>query len=103
MKILIKLAIVIFFRYETDRSELVLGRLLCLEASSSKSGNLPLLSKCHESGGDQQWKITENSSTKIYNMAAGTCLSVDALRSNVPLTLSICSNTNLISWDLIAA
>lgn len=39
--------------YETDRSELVVGQLLCLEA---QSGKYPVINKCHESGGDQEWK-----------------------------------------------
>jgi hypothetical protein len=40
--------------YETEKSELVFGQLLCLEAQSS-SVSQPLLNKCHEMGGDQQW------------------------------------------------
>lgn len=40
--------------YETDKSELVFGQLLCLEAQTT-SLSKPLLSKCHEMGGDQQW------------------------------------------------
>lgn len=39
--------------FETDRSELVLGQLLCLEA---QSGSVPVLNKCHELGGEQEWK-----------------------------------------------
>lgn len=40
--------------YETDKSELIFGQLLCLEAQGS-SLSTPQLSKCHEMGGDQQW------------------------------------------------
>lgn len=40
--------------YETDKSEIVFGQLLCLEAQSA-SFSQPLLNKCHEMGGDQQW------------------------------------------------
>lgn len=40
--------------YETEKSELVFSQLLCLEAQSS-SVSKPLLNKCHEMGGDQQW------------------------------------------------
>lgn len=40
--------------YETDKSEIVFGQLLCLEAQSA-SFSVPLLNKCHEMGGDQQW------------------------------------------------
>lgn len=39
---------------ETDKNEIVFGQLLCLEAQSS-SFSEPLLNKCHEMGGDQQW------------------------------------------------
>lgn len=38
--------------YETDNSELVLAQLLCLQAG--KAG--PILYKCHEMGGDQEWQ-----------------------------------------------
>jgi polypeptide N-acetylgalactosaminyltransferase len=53
--------------YETDKSEIVFGQLLCLEAQS-KSFSQPLLNKCHEMGGDQQWnhrKIVSLSSHKL--------------------------------------
>lgn len=40
--------------YETDKNELVFGQLLCLEAQTT-SLSKPLLNKCHEMGGDQQW------------------------------------------------
>lgn len=43
-------------RYETDKHELVLGQILCLEASSASSSSPPVLNKCHEMGGDQEWK-----------------------------------------------
>jgi hypothetical protein len=38
--------------FETDRNELVLATLLCLDASET----FPKLGKCHEMGGDQEWK-----------------------------------------------
>lgn len=41
--------------YETDKSELVFGQLLCLEAQGS-SLSQPLLQKCHEMGGEQEWR-----------------------------------------------
>lgn len=39
--------------FETDRHELVLGRMLCLDASNNVE---PMLGKCHELGGSQEWK-----------------------------------------------
>lgn len=54
--------------YETDKHELVFGQLLCLEAQSS-SVSQPLLNKCHEMGGDQQWnhrKMVRISSISIH-------------------------------------
>jgi polypeptide N-acetylgalactosaminyltransferase len=41
--------------YETDKSELVLSQLLCLEASNGSNAP-PVVNKCHEMGGDQEWK-----------------------------------------------
>lgn len=38
--------------FETDRSEFVLAQLLCLNAHQPE----PNLYKCHEMGGDQEWK-----------------------------------------------
>lgn len=48
--------------YETDKSELVLAQLLCLQASKPS----PYLYKCHESGGDQEWKHKGTVSKKIF-------------------------------------
>lgn len=42
--------------YETDKSELVLGQLLCLEAAGGSSTILPTINKCHEMNGDQEWR-----------------------------------------------
>lgn len=38
---------------QTDRNELVLAQLLCLEATD----HLPLIKKCHEMGGAQEWRV----------------------------------------------
>lgn len=38
--------------YRTDKNELVLAQLLCLQASNPN----PILYKCHELGADQEWK-----------------------------------------------
>lgn len=38
--------------YESDKNELVLAQLLCLQAGKSA----PILYKCHEMGGDQEWR-----------------------------------------------
>lgn len=40
--------------YETDKRELVFGMLLCLEVQGTTL-SIPLLNKCHEMGGDQEW------------------------------------------------
>lgn len=37
--------------YETDRKELVLGQMLCLETNEKA----PRLGKCHEMGASQEW------------------------------------------------
>lgn len=37
--------------YETDKRELVLGQMLCMEGAEK----IPKLGKCHEMGGNQEW------------------------------------------------
>uniref|UniRef100_A0A336MWU2 Polypeptide N-acetylgalactosaminyltransferase n=1 Tax=Culicoides sonorensis TaxID=179676 RepID=A0A336MWU2_CULSO len=87
--------------YQTDKLELILGRLLCLELSPSKINNSPVLNKCHESGGDQQWKIKGNLTVSLYNIAAGTCLAVNKSEKNALLVSSLCSNAYMNRWDLV--
>lgn len=71
--------------YETDRSELVLGQLLCLEA---QSGKLPVINKCHESGGDQEWKHKKTVRRKVIccNDNSFLIISVFLCRKTVPFT-----------------
>ncbi|CRK97631.1 CLUMA_CG011017, isoform A [Clunio marinus] len=86
--------------YETDKNEIVFGQLLCLEAQSS-SFSKPLLNKCHEMGGDQQWNHRQTKRTPIYNVATGTCLAAPKAEKGEKLQLKICENSPLNSWDLI--
>lgn len=51
--------------YETDKHELVLGQMLCLEASGGSSSSPPVIQKCHEMGGDQEWKHRNEVSFRI--------------------------------------
>ena len=63
--------------HQTDKMELVLGKLVCLD--SSNKFREAKVKKCHELGGDQEWKIGDEGqnsgdggkSTAIYNSAAG--------------------------------
>ena len=45
--------------YATDKGELVLAQLLCMESPES-SLQKPRLSKCHEMGGLQEWKHNDD-------------------------------------------
>jgi len=38
--------------YETDKNELVLGQMLCMEGAEK----IPKLGKCHEMRGNQDWR-----------------------------------------------
>lgn len=38
--------------YETDKNELVLGQMLCMEGAEK----VAKLGKCHEMGGNQEWR-----------------------------------------------
>ncbi|XP_039280428.1 polypeptide N-acetylgalactosaminyltransferase 11 [Nilaparvata lugens] len=86
--------------FQTDKNELVLGKLLCLDVTSD--GKRPKLSKCHEMGGTQDWKHRDFRKTPVYSHAAGTCLSVSSAKANSDVILELCSNDNTNSqWDLI--
>ncbi|XP_069690847.1 polypeptide N-acetylgalactosaminyltransferase 35A-like isoform X2 [Periplaneta americana] len=83
--------------FETVRSELVLATLLCLDASDT----FPKLSKCHEMGGDQEWKHRGSNETPVYNMAAGTCLSAQKAAPGEYAVMELCSTSVLNKWDLV--
>ncbi|XP_060837681.1 polypeptide N-acetylgalactosaminyltransferase 35A-like isoform X1 [Rhopalosiphum padi] len=84
--------------YETDKEELVLSKLLCLD---SASGN-PIIGKCSETGSSQRWKHTDDKGTAFYNLAAGTCLSVNEKRINADVVMNICNNENSYNkWNLV--
>lgn len=44
--------------YETNRRELVFSMLLCLEIQGT-TFSVPILNKCHEMGGDQEWHLNK--------------------------------------------
>nr|XP_012148376.1 PREDICTED: polypeptide N-acetylgalactosaminyltransferase 35A [Megachile rotundata] len=85
--------------YETDKKELVLGQMLCMEAAEKYTK----LGKCHEMGGNQEWQIKNVKGKPIYNMAAGTCLGVLQATKGAQVIMDLCTkqNTSLISWDLV--
>ncbi|KAM0729193.1 Polypeptide N-acetylgalactosaminyltransferase 35A [Formica fusca] len=85
--------------FETDKNELVLGQMLCMEGAEK----IPKLGKCHEMGGNQDWRHKRINGTPIYNMAAGTCLGVTHNARNAQVVMDLCtkSNTALITWDLV--
>ncbi|XP_026674683.1 polypeptide N-acetylgalactosaminyltransferase 35A-like isoform X2 [Ceratina calcarata] len=85
--------------YETDKKELVLGQMLCMEAVE----RIPKLGKCHEMGGNQEWLHKNANGTPVYNMAAGTCLGVLRGATSAQVIMDLCkkTDTSSISWDLV--
>ncbi|XP_050725170.1 polypeptide N-acetylgalactosaminyltransferase 35A-like isoform X2 [Eriocheir sinensis] len=83
--------------HQTDRNELVLAQLLCLEATD----NLPLIRKCHEMGGAQEWRVKNQMSVPLYNLATGLCISAEEERSGAGLVMAMCSTPKLTNWDLV--
>lgn len=83
--------------YETDRNELVLAQLLCLDAGQPNVR----LSKCHEMGGTQEWKHKGENGSPIYSMAAGTCLGVKKKEVGAEVIMNFCVNLDLSQWDLV--
>ncbi|KAH8240632.1 hypothetical protein KR026_002264 [Drosophila bipectinata] len=87
--------------YETDKAEIVLDKLLCLEASGDAQVTV---NKCHEMLGDQQWRHTRNANSPVYNMALGTCLRAAAPASGAIISLDLCSKTGGGgggAWDIV--
>lgn len=83
--------------YKTDKSELVLSKLLCLDATKKQ----PRLMKCHELGGTQEWKMREDEeNTAIYNMAAGLCLAPETEKLGRKVEMQVCSDNSHL-WTLI--
>lgn len=82
--------------YETDKNELVLARLLCLQASKPN----PILYKCHELGADQVWKHKGGKNSPIYNLGSGTCLGVKTKKVNATIEMKLCTDPKLNTWDL---
>lgn len=80
----------------TDKSELVLGELLCLDAGATK----PKLSKCHEMGGTQAWNLALREQSPVYSQATGTCLGVGNRDVDTVITMEICAQHRDTNWDM---
>ncbi|XP_053975440.1 polypeptide N-acetylgalactosaminyltransferase 35A-like isoform X2 [Hylaeus anthracinus] len=85
--------------YETDKKELVLGQMLCMEGAEK----IPKLGKCHEMGGGQEWLHKSTIGTLLYNKGAGTCLGGLQAIKGAAVVMDLCTKPNktLITWDLI--
>ncbi|XKL61571.1 hypothetical protein PGB90_008628 [Kerria lacca] len=86
--------------YETDKNELVLGQILCLDAGTPS--DKPKLSKCHELRGTQDWRHSHKRNTAIYNVAAGTCLGVNSSKINSYVNMKFCSDSEDVRWNLVS-
>ncbi|XP_013114667.2 polypeptide N-acetylgalactosaminyltransferase 35A [Stomoxys calcitrans] len=86
--------------YETDKSELVLDRLLCLEASGDTQ---VVISKCHEMMGNQEWRHTNKERCPIYNVATGTCLRAEQPIVGAKLHMDLCAKHESSAWDIVEA
>ncbi|KAH8378087.1 hypothetical protein KR093_009122, partial [Drosophila rubida] len=86
--------------YETEKSEIILDKLLCLEAADDA---LVIINKCHEMLGDQQWRHTRNKDSPVYNMAKGTCLRAGAAEVGAKISLDLCSKADNVggAWDIV--
>lgn len=84
--------------HETDKSEIILDRLLCLEAAGDTQ---VIINKCHEMLGDQQWRHTKAERSPLYNMATGTCLRADKAELGSTLRMDLCAKHEASSWDIV--
>lgn len=85
--------------FETDKHELLLAELLCLDASDE----IPRLSKCHNMGGTQEWKHNSKTNTGItfYNVAAGLCLGVKGRQDGDYTVMEMCTKPAPTLWDMV--
>ncbi|XP_043498120.1 polypeptide N-acetylgalactosaminyltransferase 35A isoform X1 [Polistes fuscatus] len=85
--------------YETAKNELILGQMLCMEGA----GRVPKLGKCHEMGGNQEWRHKSSNGTPIYNTAIGTCLGTLRASKKAEIIMNLCTKSDVssMSWDLI--
>ena len=88
--------------YETDKHELILAKLLCLDAEGKE--RKPRLMKCQELRGHQEWKFRSGTGqTAIYNMAAGLCLGlVDGApkSAGAKVVMDVCSEEGSHLWEM---
>lgn len=84
--------------FQTTKNELVLGRTLCLDATNHMK---PILGKCHELGGTQEWQHKGLKASPVYNMAVGMCLGVEEARRSEEVVMTICSNSKTNQWDFL--
>ncbi|KAI4484777.1 hypothetical protein M0804_007343 [Polistes exclamans] len=85
--------------YETAKNELILGQMLCMEGA----GRVPKLGKCHEMGGNQEWRHKSSNGTPIYNTAIGTCLGTLRASKKAEIIMDLCTKSDVssMSWDLV--
>lgn len=84
--------------YETDKREIVLDRLFCLEASGDSE---VIIGKCHEMLGDQEWRHTSRLLTPFYNTATGTCLRARRPEPGAMILLDLCTKHESNVWNLL--
>ncbi|XP_039950091.1 polypeptide N-acetylgalactosaminyltransferase 35A [Bactrocera tryoni] len=84
--------------FETDKAEIVLDKLLCLESYGDAQVHI---NKCHEMLGDQQWRHTRTEHSPIYNMAAGTCMRAKSASIGARIGLDLCSKDDASAWDIV--
>lgn len=84
--------------FESDKHELRLGNMLCLDGDSK---GIPRLKKCHEMGGSQDWRYSSRYGAPLYNMASGMCLGAEKILEGQRVALKICSSEQALKWDFI--
>ena len=82
--------------YKSGNNAIILRSNLCLDTECSDE--ILCCSKCHFTGGSQEWLLLSSGNKILFNPATGLCL---AFEKSV-LGLSRCnSNTKLITWKVL--
>ena len=84
--------------YQTERSEWVMSRLVCLDTSKTEVR----LQKCHEMGGGQEGVTRPGGAggegLAVYNPGSGQCLLVRAGK----ITMGLCGDGMTAVWKLVS-
>ncbi|XP_050388614.1 polypeptide N-acetylgalactosaminyltransferase 11 [Patella vulgata] len=87
--------------YETQDKEFRLANVLCLDIQSEEKHGFARLMKCGGFGSQEWVWNTKDGVSQLFNPASGMCLTTNTVEPGSYLTLSVCSNSRLLNFDIL--